>query len=932
MYIWTTLICVFLEILRSYGVDSNLVEARQKEICIYQLDDSADNGFLSAPPNCFLRNLTFAAALAIDVRDKYYFYSDLGEKILYKVDLQQTTPRRDEILYGWGSIEGLAVDWMTDNIFWTDSALQHVAVSRYDGSHRHIIIYDDIGEPRGIALHPAKGYLFWSDISSSSRIERTDMTGQNRVILINFSLVRPNGLTVDSSLERLYFVDGGNDNIEYIDFNGLGRTLVQHENRGDFFDVAISGKFLFTTSFTSGIEVGALSTVSDPLQDTGPSSFMFRTITHEGYSFGLAIDDESAQPGTTASCGVFNGGCEQLCLPVDTSTFRCACGTGYTLNSDQRTCSSVILVEPFILVGDSSLNKIIQVDAHESYSSYSALPLDDTMNPLGIAYDPQENKIYWTDGALDQVSRSNLDGSEQEVIAFDNIEDPAGIAIDPVRRYLFWTDEGKDFIERASLDGSRREGYVTSGLDRPRGIAVNYINGDLFWTDWGASPKIERISEGRQNRVTLISTDLYRPNGIAVDPEADLLYWCDARGDSSRIELVKLDGSDRRILTDLSTSSHPFGLAINGNFLFYTDWNMNALLAIERFEDSPRALHFGPKVFMRMHGIASSYYVDPTSHSPASMLPPAAGSNGSQDDSSANELPIFIIAGGVAFFLVFICFTVALVFFRQKAKTRTRTRSQRLSRQPNIPIPPTPIANGAAAPIPAKRVDLPSDTPDPITGEHLYMDLDQLTSDEKDQPPPYSPPRPVHDPAFFDNPSMRRRDEPEEDFSKVHSYYNDRANVGRPNPRPDSIHDTYYIDPIGEGAASQYQSTIPSLPPTDYMEPSEVPVASSITYRSEKRQKPMHHIPSEYIKLKTVPNGGIGSSAPGPSEYMGLHMQVSEMPDIAPPAPPTAADDQYMDPLSTQDSQRVRRENERRSQIEANLRKSGFPLSGSYKR
>lgn len=94
---------------------------------------------------------------------------------------------------------------------------------------------------------------------------------------------------------------------------------------------------------------------------------------------------------------------------------------------------------------------------------------------------------------------------------------------------------------------------------------------------------------------------------------ANLLYWCDANGESSRIEVVSLDGFNRRILTNLSSTSHPFGLAINGDLLFYTDWNMNALLAIERFERSPRALHFGPKIFMRMHGIASSYFIEPDS-------------------------------------------------------------------------------------------------------------------------------------------------------------------------------------------------------------------------------------------------------------------------------------------------------------------------------
>ncbi|XP_071812075.1 low-density lipoprotein receptor-related protein 6-like [Apostichopus japonicus] len=944
MFTWIFVTAAVVFTLQCYGVaDGNLVEARQHELCSYQLDDSSNNGFLeNTPPDCFLRNLTFAAAVTVDVRDKFLFFSDVGDRVTYKIDLQITPPKREQILYGWGSIEGIAVDWMARNIFWTDTILQHVAVSRYDGSHRHIIISEDIVKPRGIAVYPAKGYLFWSDISSSSRIERIDMTGQNRVILINYSLAKPNGLTVDQNFERLYFVDGDNDNVEFVDFNGLGRTLVHHENRGDFFGVAVRGTFLFTSSFTSGVQVGVLSSVSDP-QDEESANFMYRVLTHSGYGFGLTVNDVSEQPGTVGACGLFNGGCEQLCLPIDTSTYRCACGTGFSLNTDQRTCGSVLLVDPFILVGDSSLNRVIQIDAHESYSSYSALPLQDTMNPTGLAYDPREDKIYWTDGALDQVSRSNLDGTEQEVIAFNNIEEPSGIAIDPVRRKIFWTDEQKNYIERANLDGSRREGYVTTGLDKPRGVAVNTINGDLFWTDWGSEPKIERISDERQNRITLVNDRLYRPNGLAIDPQANLLYWCDANGESSRIEVVSLDGFNRRILTNLSSTSHPFGLAINGDLLFYTDWNMNALLAIERFERSPRALHFGPKIFMRMHGIASSYFIEPDSGGAGvTIVPSAAGSSGSEDDSSSLEVPIIIIAGGAAFLLVFICFVIAIIFVKQKAKTKTRSRSQRLSRQPNIPIPPTPIQNSAPLPgavaLPSKTVDILQDTPDPFTGEHVYMDLDQLTAfHQKGAPPPYSPRRPNKDPAFFDNPSMRRRSSADQDDPPVdHSYYQDGINAGSPNPRPESFHDTYYIDPNTDSDKAVYEDSMPQLrpdlheyPPTDYMDltgqaTNDVPR----NIQEDQRRKAKYSIPSEYIKLKSGPHGSVGNDgdvgevgARGP--YMDLNVQTSNA--LHP------SEDQYMDPLSSRESRRLRLENER-SQIEANLRRSGYNSSRSHNR
>lgn len=53
--------------------------------------------------------------------------------------------------------DGIAVDWVSRNIFWTDTGTDRIEVARLDGSSRRVIISDDLEEPRAIALDPMNG-------------------------------------------------------------------------------------------------------------------------------------------------------------------------------------------------------------------------------------------------------------------------------------------------------------------------------------------------------------------------------------------------------------------------------------------------------------------------------------------------------------------------------------------------------------------------------------------------------------------------------------------------------------------------------------------------------------------------------------------------------------------------------------------------------
>jgi len=94
----------------------------------------------------------------------------------------------------------------------------------------------------------------------------------------------------------------------------------------------------------------------------------------------------------------------------------------------------------------------------------------------------------------------------------------------------------------------------------------------MYWGGRGVSLKIEQANMDGSARKTLVSSGLKLVNSMAIDYQNRLLYWCDAGLD--KIERVDLQGNHRVVILDLSSDfMHPFGLALFGDSLFWSDWN-----------------------------------------------------------------------------------------------------------------------------------------------------------------------------------------------------------------------------------------------------------------------------------------------------------------------------------------------------------------------
>ncbi|XP_078716677.1 prolow-density lipoprotein receptor-related protein 1-like isoform X3 [Lampetra fluviatilis] len=518
------------------------------------------------------------------------YWVDMGLSSIHRAKRDQTW-REDIITNGLGRVEGIAVDWIAGNIYWIDQGFDVIEVARLNGSFRYVVISQGLDKPRAIAVHPDKGYLFWTEWGQNPRIERSRLDGTERTVLVNVSIAWPNGISVDYEEDKLYWCDARTDKIERIDLEtGENREVVLSTSNMDMFSVSVFGDYIYWSDRThanGSIKRGSKENATDVVALRTGIGVQLKDVK---------VFNKERQKGTNV-CARKNGGCEQLCLYRGEGRRMCACAhgllaedgvscrdyDGYLLYSERTILKSVHLFD------ELNLNAPVRpFEDPEHMKNVIALAFDYGSGPRptsgGVPY--RRRRIFFSDIHFGNIQQLFNDGTGRRVIV-ENVGSVEGLAYHRGWDTLYWTSYTTSTITRHTVDQARpgafdRETVVTmSADDHPRAFVMDECLNLMFWTNWNElSPSIMRSFLSGANVQVIVGSNIRTPNGLAIDHRAEKLYFSDATLD--KIERCEYDGTHRYVILR-SEPVHSFGLAVYGDFVFWTDWVRRAVLRANKF-------------------------------------------------------------------------------------------------------------------------------------------------------------------------------------------------------------------------------------------------------------------------------------------------------------------------------------------------------------
>ncbi|XP_052783950.1 uncharacterized protein LOC128219862 [Mya arenaria] len=517
-----------------------------------------------------MSKLSMGYGLAVDTHTGHAIISDPGNNLLVIVDLNKELAA----FFYVGTSKGVGqvtIDWRARNVYWTDAGFGWIAMKALPKnitSHNSldtrmkVIVDHQLETPTGIVVHPHKYYLFWADAGKHPKIERSDMTGNGRIVIVWQGLITPRALAIDNQGDKLFWTDEDRETIEFCNFDGTGRNILI-SNGLQYYGIDVYQSYVFYSAF---YRETANTTYTGYIHTTNWKDQSHRVLQNKTL-YHVAVYDRASQPRDPLGerCENAYTNCSQICIHEDDNgNTACLCLDGYDLDRFQgRACyDGGYNVERHLLFTNSHSICAIAINAFTAHDSIKGFPYNCSVirgsygEITRFSIDTAGRNIFFTNSTHILMQTPFL--SEKRTVYSSNGTKITDMDFDWLTRTLYWIESDSSalhFIKPYSTETSiklkklRENGQLTN-------LAVDPLNRKIYFVVRSRDDSFElNVYDAATETVTTVEVNnLRRPTDLEYDRLQERLVWNDdggfigflALGDRKQIPKVETNGGKKR--------------------------------------------------------------------------------------------------------------------------------------------------------------------------------------------------------------------------------------------------------------------------------------------------------------------------------------------------------------------------------------------------
>ncbi|XP_031838991.2 sortilin-related receptor [Nomia melanderi] len=290
-----------------------------------------------------VHDLKNVIAIDFDMKNNCLYWADIVNDTIGRQCFNGTNAPEILVETDLSSIEGMAFDWVSNLLYFVDGVKMRIQVIRTDISNmgrmrRTILGPNNLRKPRGIAVHPMNGYMFWTDWApDNASVSRANLDGTEvKRLFVEPTVEWPNGITIDHIAERIYWVDAQQDYIGSSDFDGkkFKKVISNNERVSHPFAVAVFKDSMYWDDWKQ-----SMIFVADKDHGLG----IYAIIGELTGLMDLKVFAHSIQQGTNACA---NSTCPYICVGAPKNGYSCLCPDGMEMVDGKCMCPEGVTPNP----------------------------------------------------------------------------------------------------------------------------------------------------------------------------------------------------------------------------------------------------------------------------------------------------------------------------------------------------------------------------------------------------------------------------------------------------------------------------------------------------------------------------------------------------------------------------------------------------------